>query len=106
MINPGKLRNKIVIQQHSGNKDSCGQPDDVWPDYKTVWASIEPINGREFFAAQQINAEIDVRIRIRYCSGVKPSMRCVFGAKIYDIQSVIDFEERHTEMQLMCKELI
>ncbi|TGE33172.1 phage head closure protein [Desulfosporosinus sp. Sb-LF] len=31
-----------------------------------IWASIEPLSGREYYAAQQVNAEITHRIKIRY----------------------------------------
>ena len=100
----GALRHKIVIQEPTETQDSVGGPDATWSTFATVWASIEPLNGRELFAAQQINAEITARIRIRYLSGVIPKMRVSFGERIFEILSVINLEERNREMELMVKE--
>jgi len=102
----GELRHRITIQQQSSIQDGYGQPVSSWIDVATPWSSIEPLSGREFFAAQQVNSETTTRIKIRYLAGVVSKMRVVYGLKIYDILYVIDPEERHREMQLMCKELI
>jgi len=100
------LKKRITIQQQSTTQDSFGSPIDTWTTVATVWASIEPINGKEFFAASQVNAEVTTRIRIRYLSGIEPAMRVLYGTRLYNIQSVIDYKESHAEMQLMCKEVI
>ena len=72
----------------------------------TIWASVEPLKGREFFAAQKENAETTVRITIRYRSGISPDMRIKYGDKIYEINAIIDVEERHNELQIMCQEFL
>lgn len=99
------LRNKITIQQQTNSQDSSGQLIPMWSNFVTVWASVEPISGREFFAADRLNSQITTRIRIRYLSGIIPAMRCVFGTHIYEIQSVIDIEVRHKEIELMCSDI-
>lgn len=105
-FNPGNLRHRITIQQISSTQDDYGQPIDEWTDIATVWASIEPITGREFFAADTINSEISHRIRMRYKPGILPSMRVKFKTRYFDIQSVINYNELNTDLQLMCKELV
>ncbi len=105
-MNPGDLRHRITIQQKSITKDSEGIPSETWPDFATAWAAIEPLQGREFFSAQAVNAQVTTRIRIRYLAGICPTMRVSYGTHIYDIQVVIDVEERHRELQLMCQEVV
>jgi len=102
----GDLRRRITIQQQSSIQDSYGEPVNTWTDIATVWASVNPINGREFFAGMQVKSEITTRITIRYLSTVKSSMRAIYRDITYDIQSVIDLNERHREMELMCRELV
>jgi len=103
----GDLRHRITIQQPIEIRNEVGEViQSAWQDFTTVWAAIEPLRGREYFDAQQINAEVTSRIRIRYRPGIKPKMRVVYGERIFDIQSVIDVEERHKEIHLMCKEVI
>lgn len=104
-----RAKNKrITIQQQSTTQDDYGQPLDTWTDVAAnIYASIEPLTGRDFFAAKQINSEITTRITINYRNDILPKMRVVYGSKIYDIIAPpIDFEERHIEIHLMCRELM
>jgi len=39
-------------------------------------------------------------------AGHHPKMRVLFGARLYLIDSIIDPEERHIEMQVMCQEWV
>ena len=100
----GRLRHRVTIQQLVPDPSIGGT--DIWHDYATVWAAIEPLRGREYLAAQQEGAEATGRITFRYISGVKPTMRIQHGDRIYEIISPIDPEERHAELQLMVKEVL
>lgn len=102
----GKLRHRITIQEVIETKSASGAPIHTWRDWADVWASVEPLRGREFFASKQIQAEVSTRIRIRYLEGVTPKMQVLFNSKTYLIDSVINPEERNREMQLMCRELV
>jgi len=102
----GDLRHRITLQQKTETRDSFGAVIETWNDVATLYASIEPLRGKEFFDAQQVNAEVTIRIRIRYRSGVTPNMRVLFGTRTFDIQSVINVDERNREMILMCREVI
>lgn len=102
-IEAGKLRHRGTIQQKTETPDSYGELIETWTTLATVWCSVEPISGREFFAAQQVQAEVSARIRIRYRPGITPLMRIKVHNTTYEIVSVIDFEYRHRELQLMCK---
>lgn len=102
----GKLRHQITIEQVTETQSTTGMTAETWSEFATVWAAVEPLRGREFFASKQIQAEISTRIRIRYLAGITPKMRVLFGTRVYLIDSVIDAEERHIEMQLMCREII
>ena len=65
-------------------------------------AYVEPLSGRELFAAQQVNAETTTRITIRYVSGITAAMRIVHEDVVYNIQSIIDPEMRHAWLIMMC----
>jgi len=103
----GLLRHRVTIQQlvsASPQQDAGGEPDESWSAVATVWGAVEPLRGRELFAAQQVSSEVTGLIRIRYRAGVTPKMRCVFGTRNYDILAVVDPLERHREMQLLVRE--
>lgn len=107
MINAGKLNKRVTIQQlvaGSPAKNSYGEINNVWSDLAEVWAEVSPLVGREFWAQQQIQSEVSIKVRIRYRIGLMPNMRVVYGARILTIRSVIDVDEAHKKIILMCSE--
>lgn len=103
----GGLRHRVTIQDSSDPaRDTYGAEIDVWADVATVWAVVEPLQGREFFDAQATNAETTTRIRLRYREGIVPEMRVTWGNHIYDILSVIEVGSERRELHLMCRELL
>lgn len=101
----GSLKYRIVLQKKMITEDALKQQTEVWTDFAYVWARIEPLSGREYFAAQQINSEISVRVTIRYLPGITTGTRVVFGGRIFDVLSVVNPEERNISLILMCKEV-
>lgn len=107
MIFAGRLRHRVTIQQlvaASPQQTASGQPDESWSTYLTVWAAVEPLNGRELYAAQEHHAEVTTRIRMRHRSGVTAKMRVTYGGMTYDIKAIVNPEERNRELQLLCAE--
>lgn len=102
----GKLRHRVTIQQVTETRSATGAVVEAWGDVADVWAAVEPLRGREFFASKEFQAQVDTRIRIRYYPGVIPKMRVLWGTRIYLVDSVINPEERDKELQLMCREIV
>lgn len=101
----GKLRNKVTIEQYvagSPEQRASGEPDAAWSVYATTMAEIRPLVGREFFAAQQVSSKVDTKIRIRYRTGVTAGMRVNKSGTYYNIEAVINVENRNRELMLMC----
>ncbi|WP_207746021.1 phage head closure protein [Clostridium sp. D53t1_180928_C8] len=105
-INPGELRHRITIQKLNNSQNEYGEISELWEDILNVRAGIYPISGKEFFAAETVNSEITHKVKIRYIEGIMPNMRIKFNNRIFSIESVINFQERNIELQLLCKELI
>jgi SPP1 family predicted phage head-tail adaptor len=96
---------RITIEENQPTRDGIGGTADNWVPVATVWAAVEPLKGREFFAAQQVNSEVSHRVTLRYRAGVRPDMRVRFGARVLEIAGPpIDPDEKHKELQLMCVE--
>lgn len=105
----GRLRERISIQRRVNSLNDHGESKGVWSVITETWAAVEPISGREFFSAQQIQSDITTRIVCRYANslaGVKPQDRIQHGLIHYDIRSVIDLDSRHRELQFMCTQHI
>jgi len=103
----GELRHRVVIQQATTTHDEYNQPIQTWQDFVTVWAKVEDLSGREYFAAQEReSAEVKTRVTIRYRTDVQPNMRVVSGSRTFEIVSVIEPDGRKRELQLMCREAV
>lgn len=100
----GRLNKRITIQTATEAQNTYGEPIKTWAEYVTAWASVEPLNGREYWSAKELNAEITIRFRMRYYDGVTPKMRVVYDSRNFDIESIINTNESNVELLLMCKE--
>lgn len=103
-MNSGRLNRRITIQQRTAGSDSYGQPVESWIDVVSVWANVRPIKGRELLIAQSMKSEAIVNIDIRYRPGIDASMRINYNGRIFNIQAVIDENERHEILTLQCTE--
>lgn len=102
----GGMRHWISLQSPSETRDVYGGVTVSWTTQLKTWAEIDPPKGREYFAAGQKQAEITTRVRIRYCSCADNDWRVKFGTRYFDINSIIDSDERHVEQILMCTESV
>jgi SPP1 family predicted phage head-tail adaptor len=99
-------RHLVTIQQATETPDDYGAPVPGWATATTAWGEVVDLSGKEFFAAQQVNAEVTTRIRIRYTAGITPKMRAIANGRTFDILAVLDPEGRKRELHLMCKEVV
>lgn len=102
----GRLRHRIVVQRATDAIDQYGDQTPSWSSLGTVWASVEPISSREYFAAAQTQGQVTTRVTMRPICGVTitPKDRIKFGTRYFDVQSVINAQELNKELQLLCVE--
>lgn len=103
-IEPGALRHRIVIEENVPARTPTGALAPNWTPVAERWAAIEPQSGREFVAARQVHSELTHIITVRGPLNVRPDMRVRLGQRILDIIAVMDVEERHFEIRLLCRE--
>lgn len=102
----GKYRHQVYLQAPAKTFDTEGQEVVTWTTVATVWAEIVPLTGREYFQAKAVNAEIADRVTLRYRRGIKTTWRLLYGVRALEIISVADVEEKHIELELLCKEVV
>ena len=95
------LDQRITLQTRSVVTDAYGQATITWVDAATVWAQVQALRGREFFAAAQVQQEQTVKVRIRYRTGVDTTMRLLWQGQPHDITGVIPVG-RNDMLELMC----
>jgi len=100
----GDLRHRIIFQQPVKTPDGYKGHTVTWQDLFTVWGSVEPLSGREYFYAHQIKAEVTHRVRTRYNEKVTTEMRIKHKGRILAIESVIDLEEKREIQETLARE--
>lgn len=99
----GNLDQVITIQQRPPGQNARGQALESWvPVLANIYAQAEPVRGREFFAAGQMQSEVTVVFRIRYRSNITTAMRVVWRGQPHDIVAVIDPHGQRQMLELMC----
>lgn len=102
-MNPGQLTERVTIQRVQSGADEIGQPYSTWLTLGTTWASVEPLVGREYFAAGGAQSEVTTKVRMRYRPGITSADRLIHEGKLYGITSVIDYKSANRELVLMCR---
>lgn len=89
-------RIRIEVGTETAHPNGSGEQVTTWATLARVWASVQPLQGRERFTAQQVAAEIDTRIRIRYRSDVQPERTRVVDEndRVFDVKSVLELGRR------------
>jgi len=101
----GEMRQRIALQVRTVTRVE-GIPEENWATVATVWAAVADLSGKEYFQAASMQSEVTTRIKIRYRKEITPSMRVLYGDRVFNILSVIDKDERHRVIELLCKEVV
>ena len=99
----GRLDQRVTIERLTYVEDPMGGGIETWAPLATLWAAVEPLNGREFFAASTTLSETTTRIRVRYRPDLTVIDRINHGGVLYDITSIINPRSGDRELVLMCK---
>lgn len=100
MLNSGKLRHRIILQNPVETQDqNTGEIIETWEDLVTLWAAIEPLSAREFVASQEEDSKVTARITIRYRTNIDAKMRIYHAAKnaYYNIEGVLSDKDSGLE---------
>jgi SPP1 family predicted phage head-tail adaptor len=103
----GQNRSRLTFDMPSVSIDDAGGQSVVWATQFTVWAWIHPLTGRERSRSDQIIADLDTRIRIRWdprTARINATWRCRDAAgTVYNIAAPpIQADLRRREIELLC----
>lgn len=100
-----ELNRKITFQQLTIEQDpSTGAMIEVWADYTSVFAKVEPLLGREFWAAAATQSEDSIKFTIRHRGDLNTAMRIAFDGKDFNITSIQNIRSANRETLIYSKE--
>ena len=101
----GSLNKRIDIQAETKISDGMGGYTTSWSTVaSSIPAAIWPTSAKDITAMNSTTMIISHRVRIRYRSVLRSSWRLKFGNRYFAIVSIIDPNEEHKMLDLMCKE--
>ena len=102
----GGLRHRVEIQKFTNVADGMGGNTATWTTEDAVRAAVWPISVNEQLRSASPTMVATHRIQIRYFEDIKPSWRVKFGSRYFSIVSIIDKDEKHAQMDLLCREVV
>jgi SPP1 family predicted phage head-tail adaptor len=99
----GELDQMVQVQARLAGQDDLGQASGAWSTVATMWAKAEPLSGREYFAAGQMQSLVTVKFTVRYRNTITELHRVVWRGEPYAIVSPpIDVDGQRLWLELMC----
>lgn len=108
-MNPGILNKRITLLELTDSENDYGEDVETYRGFYTTNANVKPLQGREFFQAQQVHSEITIKITIRYRKDllILPNMKIQYGNRTLEIMSPpINVNEQNRYYEILCKELV
>ena len=102
----GRLRHLVTVQSNATSQDGQGQQTISWTKVDDVWAQINPVSGADYFNQSGEHADVTHKILVRHGVTVLPGYRILFGARIFDVRSVLNQLERNRYLQIMAVERV
>ncbi len=104
-LRAGTLKHKIIIQRNNETQGESGEVINNWENIKITRASINPIKGDEYFLNQNMLNDVDHYIKTRF-TDVKPDDRIIFGYHIFDIEYILNIDEKNRELMILAKDRV
>lgn len=102
----GRANKRIVFCRYAEETNELKQTEQALKPLKTVWASVEPMRGKEYQEAQRIRPELTYKITTRYHRGITPDMVIKYKDKCFQIISVINIRESNEMLEIICMEKV
>lgn len=108
------MRRRVDVQKQVQTKDSTGS---VVPTWVTVWSNvpcaIQQVRGREYFTAQQTQADVGWTVSMRWRPGLDAAMRCVEYTNeerttqtVYNVEAVLPDVTNRRNLDLLCRTVL
>lgn len=108
----GELDTRLELQEDrgpsEGTPNTYGEPEERWQTFGSVWASLEPLSGREFWQAQQTQADVTHRVVVRrnaLTERLTAACRLRRGTRVFHLaEPPRDHLERREHYEFLVKE--
>lgn len=100
----GRMNKRIFFCRWETKVNELQQEEQELVKIKRVWASVEPMRGREYQEAQRIRPELSYKITTRYHKELTSDMFIQYQEREFQIISVINVKEKNEMLEIICIE--
>lgn len=100
----GRMKQRIFFCRWETKVNELQQEEQSLVKIKRVWASVEPMRGREYQEAQRIRPELTYKITTRYHKELTSDMFIQYQEREFRIVSVINVKEKNEMLEIICIE--
>lgn len=101
-FNPGRMTDVVQLLAPTTGEDPFGQHPG-WAMQFACAAQVEPLRGREFFAAGASQSVASLRVTVHYRPEIKGTWRLRWMGALFElVADPIDPEATHERLELMC----
>jgi SPP1 family predicted phage head-tail adaptor len=102
-VKTGDLDKRISFQKLTSGQNNNGFPEEIWLDYKPVWATMNNLFGNEFYSAMAVQSETTIEFIMRYSKDLEVLLekdgtklyRIFWNGKAFNITFVDDIKYQH-----------
>lgn len=105
VFDPGALRHRLRLYSPLETSDGCGGVDVTWQLVGEVWSHLKPSRITRPEEALQITEVAILDGTIRFRNDVATGWRVDFGTRQFQVQAVVDPDERKSYLVLRLEEL-
>ena len=87
---------KIIIQRFAETKDDFGSAVKAWTTFKTIYANVTPISGREMHSSNRENIIRSASFYIYFDSTITVKDRISYNSETYDITYIRELGRRES----------
>jgi len=101
-LSPGDMTEVVALFRPTLVEDEFGQHPG-WAIAGSTWAKVEPLRGRDFFAAGATQNVASLRVSMYWRPGILGTWRLGWMGVLYElVADPIDVDARHQALELMC----
>jgi SPP1 family predicted phage head-tail adaptor len=105
MIDFGRLRERVTIQQATERRNAMGETVQTWETFAERWASVDGLSSREVLLQGQQQTEVSHRVRMRYVTDMTSTMRILWRGRVLEIASLLEHGNR-SHHEALCTERV
>jgi SPP1 family predicted phage head-tail adaptor len=98
------MRDLITLKTRSNTQNDYGE-ELTWTETETHFASVEPLLGNEYFAAERSASKVEVKFRCWFFPTLRDDMRVSFNGADYEILSCVNYKNLNREWLIYARKV-